>query len=289
MRDIRVAAVCMASPPGEIETNLRKTAHFVEEASARGAEIVCFPELSVSGYTLHEPGRIYSPGKKEAIIRGVEKLAKDRNILILAGLVEPEGEGKPFISHIAAGPDGFVGLYRKTHLSPPEREVFRQGEELKTFSCGSIRFGIELCYESHFPEISTTLSLRGAEILFLPHASPRGTPEEKLQSWSRHLPSRAFDNTVFVVACNQAGTPAGRTSFPGTAMVLDPAGRVIASRAEEAEGMLLAELRSDSMAQARGHRMRYFLPSRRPELYGEVTATKGDAAPLRDKVEGTKG
>ena len=271
MRDVRIAAVCMNSSLGEIEANLRKTASFVEEASTRGAEIVCFPELSLSGYTLQDPGRVCAARAREEIVREVEGLAKAQNVLILAGLIEKEGSRRPFISHLVAAPQGSLGLYRKTHLSPQERAVFRSGDDLKTFSYRGITFGIALCYESHFPEIATTLALKGAEILFLPHASPRGTPEEKLQSWTRHLPGRAFDNSIFVVACNQTGRHTGRISFPGTALALDPAGKMIASRAEEAEGMLLADLKADSLAQVRNHRMGYFLPYRRPELYGEVT------------------
>lgn len=277
MRDVRIAAVCMTSLLGEIEGNLRKTARFVEEASSRGAEIVCFPELSLCGYTLQDPGRCCAPSRREAIVREVEGLARERNVLILAGLVETEGAGNPFISHLVAAPEGSLGLYRKTHLSPQEREVFRPGDDLRTFTHRGITFGIELCYESHFPEITTTLALKGAEIVFLPHASPRGIPSEKLRSWTRHLPGRAYDNSLFVVACNQTGN-SGRNGFPGTALVLDPGGRVIASRAEEAEGLLMADLKANSLAQVRKHRMGYFLPYRRPELYGEVTRTNARVA-----------
>ncbi len=276
----------MASLPGDIEANLRKTALFVEEASCRGAEIVCFPELSLSGYTLRDTGRIYTPGEQETIIREVEELAKARNILILAGLIDAGQDQGPFISHFVVSPEGVLGSHRKTHLSPPEREVFMQGEELRTFSYHGITFGIALCYEAHFPEISTILALRGAEILFLPHASPRGTPEEKLQSWTRHLPSRAFDNTLFLVACNQAGPRPGSVSlsFPGTALVLDPAGREIAHRAEEAEGMIVADLRAELLIQARGPGMGHFLPYRRPELYGEVSAPPRAPEPSSKKA-----
>jgi N-carbamoylputrescine amidase len=174
-----------------------------------------------------------------------------------------------------------VGVYRKTHLSPPEREIFRPGEELKTYAHQGIAFGIELCYESHFPEISTVLALQGAEILFLPHASPRGTPEGKLGSWLRHLPSRAFDNSVFVVACNQTGGSADGASFPGVALMLDPAGKLIASRAEEQEGMLIADLKAEDLAQTRNHRMKYFLPSRRPDLYGVLVSQESGGQPRR--------
>lgn len=267
MRDVRVAAVCMASTPGDVEGNLQKTERFVSEAAAQGAEIVCFPELSTHGYTLR--GRADRPGEQGEILRRILGLACSHGILVLAGLIgEGESRGPSCICQVAAGPEGLIGLYRKTHLSPPEKEVFQPGNDLRAYSHRGITFGIQLCYESHFPEISTVLSLQGAEILFLPHASPRGTPEEKLRSWLRHLPGRSFDNSVFVVACNQTGGVADGPSFPGVALILGPAGRLIASRADTGEGMLIADLKEGELAETRGHRMRYFLPSRRPELYG---------------------
>jgi len=272
MRDVRIAAVCMTSVPGDVEGNLDRTELFVSKAAARGAEIVCFPELSIHGYTLRKQED--RSGDQQETVRRIEDLARSHKILILAGLIMAGEYRRPCICQVAAGPEGLIGLYRKTHLSPPEKEVFLPGEELKTYSHKGIAFGIQLCYEAHFPEISAVLALQGAEILFLPHASPRGTPEEKLRSWLRHLPSRAFDNSVFVVACNQTGHSAGGPTFPGAALVLDPSGRLIASRAEGGEGMLIADLREDALAQTRSHRMRYFLPSRRPELYGALISQK---------------
>ncbi len=71
--------------------------------------------------------------------------------------------------------------------------------------CRGGLLGLELCYESHFPEISTVLCLKGAEILFMPHASPRGDPDGKMKSWLRHLPSRAFDNGSFCSGLQSGG------------------------------------------------------------------------------------
>ncbi len=275
MRDVRVAAVCMTSLRGEVEQNLEKTRHYVSEAKANGADIVCFPELSVSGYTLRTPDGLYSVRKAGEIIRRIEALARDHGVIVLAGLAEIPKEGKPFIAQVVAGPKGLLGIHRKTHLSPPEKGRFQSGEEIRVFEQGGIRFGVQLCYEAHFPEISTLMAMQGAEVLFLPHASPRGSPEEKLQSWMRHLPARAFDNALYVVACNQAGGNGEGLSFPGTSMMVAPDGRVIASRREKFEGMLVEDLSGDTLTKVRKHRMRYFLPSRRPELYGPLARSQG--------------
>jgi len=95
---------------------------------------------------------------------------------LMAGFCESSGENGPFITRVIVGPEGLVGHHRKTHLSPNEKNLYQAGETIDTFSfCGMIG-GIQLCYETHFPEISTSMALCEAEILFCPHASLRALP-----------------------------------------------------------------------------------------------------------------
>ncbi len=270
MDDIKIAAVCMNSTPGEIERNLAQVESFVSRAAAESVDIICFPELSVSGYVTEDPDRLYPASLFEEIVDRISDLAGATGLLILAGAIEIPPDGSPYIAQIVAGPQGLLGCYRKTHLSPPEKRAYAAGQTLGLFHYGGVTFGLQLCYEAHFPEISTVMALGGADVILMPHASPWGTPEEKLQSWLRHLPGRAFDNGLFVVACNQVGkTPQG-LSFPGVALSLSPAGRLIAEYAGAKEDMLSVVLKGEALKNAREHRMGYFLPHRRPELYKGV-------------------
>ncbi len=271
MRNLVVAAVCMHSEPGEIEKNLERMESFVREASEKTAHAILFPELSVSGYVLKNPEKIYDLSQSKRVVERIIRMAHDAKVMIMAGMVEILQKGRrPYITHVVAGPGGLLGLHRKTHLSPPEKEKYSEGDGLNVFHEDGLRFGLQLCYESHFPEISTVLSLKGAEILFMPHASPRGDPDEKMKSWLRHLPSRAFDNGVFVLACNQVGKTREGFSFPGVILALDPQGRVQESYAGNEETMVLVELKAKVLQETRGHRMKYFLPHRRNELYGDL-------------------
>ena len=272
MRDLLVAAVCMHSEPAEVEKNLERMESFVREASDKKANVVLFPELSVSGYVLKNPEKICDLSGARRIVERIVRMAHDAKVMIMAGMVEILQEGRPYITHAVAGPDGLLGLYRKTHLSPPEKERYREGDDLDVFHEGDLTFGLELCYESHFPEISTVLCLKGAEILFMPHASPRGEPDEKMKSWLRHLPSRAFDNGVFVVACNQVGKTKEGFFFPGVILALDPQGRVLASYSGNEETMVFVELKAKVLQETRAHRMKYFIPYRRSQLYKTIVS-----------------
>lgn len=270
MDALRVAAVCMNAAPGEVEKNLDRIQTFVLEASAEGADIVCFPELSVTGYILKSPGDVYNGLDSGSAIKRLVSMAQEAHLVLIAGLIETLGGAKPYITQLVAGPAGLVGLYRKTHLSPQEKDVYQAGQELDVYSYGNTTFGIQLCYEAHFPEISTIMALMGVDILFIPHASPKKDPEKKLQSWLRHLEARAFDNGVFLVACNQVGKTDEGFWFPGVAVVLGPDGQVQAKYVGEEEKILFATLDAEMLNDIRKHRMKYFLPQRRPALYKRI-------------------
>ncbi len=267
MRDITVAAVCMHSDPEDVEGNLERMETFVAKAISQGAEIICFPELSLSGYVLNNPAALYGASRCNDMIARVNTLAKDSGAVVMAGLIEVGNSDGPYISQVVAGPGGVMGIYRKTHLSPMEQGKFQEGHEIKVFEYDGVVFGVQLCWEAHFPEISTIMALQGAEIIFIPHASPRTGPQEKLDSWLRHMRSRAFDNALYIVACNQVGQTSQGYVFPGVAVVIEPSGHVMAQRAEEEEGVVVTILKADKLNHIKGHPLRYFLPSRRPELY----------------------
>ena len=271
MENLKIAAVCMHSVPGGIEENLARMESFVREASERRVDVICFPEFALSGYLLESPECVYSRAASDDLIGSIAEMGRKRNLIIITGMIEIVDGGRPYISQIVAGPQGIMDVYRKTHLSPPERSKYQAGQKLDVHQFSKATFGVQLCYEAHFPEISGLLALKGAEVIFIPHASPNGTPEEKFESWLRHLPGRAFDNSLFIVACNQVGRSKGKLSFPGVAMILNPLGRIIKSYKGNEEAMIVADLRGDELKEVRGHRMKCFLPNRRPELYRDLT------------------
>jgi N-carbamoylputrescine amidase len=188
-------------------------------------------------------------------------------IVILAGLAEKDAKGRIFASHLVVGPEGVCGIYRKIHIAPPENDIFNAGNSIPVFKTAGVILGIQLCYDVHFPELSTRMAVDGADIIFMPHASPRGTPPQKLTSWLRHLTARAFDNSVFIIACNQNGDNQKGLHFPGVAVVMDPSGQVIDKNISGEDGLVISDLKTETLNAVRNHRMRYFLPNRRPEIY----------------------
>ena len=266
MEDLRVAAVSMLSAIGNKTANLSRMEFLVRKAAQSGAQAVCFPELNISGYSLKKNQAEIAEPIPGPSSEAVWQMAQKNEVLILAGLAEKK-DGNIFISHFAASPEGILGAYRKIHLGTTEDGIFQAGEECPVFRYRGTNFGVELCFDGHFPELSTILALKGAEIIFIPHASPRESGEEKRGRWLRYLSARAYDNSVFIVACNPTGKTENGIVFPGAAVILDPKGEVCASIQGEEEEVVCADLCKGSFLKVRENPHGFFLNRRRPELY----------------------
>jgi len=267
MQDIRIAAVIFNSVVNRPQVNLERMVKWIGQAKTRGVQLVCFPELNVTGYSTRPGIESCAESIPGPISRRLQELAHEHQMVILAGMAEKDEKNRVFASHLIVTPEKISGVYRKIHIAPPERSIFSSGDTVPLFETTGIKLGIQLCYDAHFPELATRMAVEGADVIFMPHASPRGTPQEKLDSWMRHLTARAFDNGVFIVACNQIGDNQKGLHFPGLAVVVGPSGNVLQAETAESEGMLVTDLKAADLSVVRDHKMRYFLPNRRPELY----------------------
>ncbi len=251
-----------------MDANIRTLIRWMDRAKEAHADIVCFPEVSLSGYSI-KPEAVRSTPEIEVKILGfLRKEAQRYSMTLLVGWVAPNDGKKPWIIHAVITPQGKMGVYRKTHLGPPERAAYTAGEDVPVFRLDHATIGIQLCYDAHFPQLTTIMAANGMDILFVPHASPHGSGQSKIASWKRHLVARAYDNAVFVMACNLSGTNDSGLTFPGAALAIDPSGQMIDSEALNPEGMLVVDARASELRAVRNNAMRYFAPNRRPELYG---------------------
>ncbi len=156
----------MRSIVGKTTHNLARIESFVREASFKRVHLICFPEASITGYSIRKLINDYAepiPGPSSDVLI---RLSRSTGLTILSGLIE-RGEGDSlFISHIVTSPKGLGRVYRKLHLAPKEEYLYTQGDELPIYRYGKLTFGIELCYDTHFPELTTLLALKGVEVLF---------------------------------------------------------------------------------------------------------------------------
>ena len=267
MKDIRISMAQMPSVPGDIDGNLERMIHLTE--TAEGSDIICFPELSLTGYRV--PGsELHAVGADDGIIKKISAGAVRCGIAAAFGFAEKGNDGI-YISHGLADIDGTVSVHRKTHLGKFEKECFTPGDTFSVISTGKAAIGFQICGESHFPEISTCLTYRGAELMLMPFASPLDAGR-RVDTWKKYLPARAYDNGVFAAACN--AVKADGTG--GGAIVIDPKGNVIAEDRTGGASILTADLKGNMMNRVpvnerKSMREIDFFGSRRPELYHDVT------------------
>lgn len=277
MHDLKIAAIQMTSKVGDMEGNLASIDRLLGDAVRLGADIACFPELSVCGYNTAErdgrptngtrvPQAVEIPGvATDALI----SIGQRHGIWFLAGLLERDPSGIVYNTQLVISPSGIEGKYRKTHVPTTEIGTWRHGDDLPVFNHPKIRFGIEICYDTHFPEVSTALADKGAELIFMPHASGGEEPAaDKLARWERYVPARAYDNTVFAAICNQVGENGAGHDFQGVTFVCDPTGKIMArSESGSDEEIVIADLLTSSLERARLVPETFFRHFRRPEIY----------------------
>lgn len=267
MQNIRVALVIQNCPVNRFEHNLAVTVQDICAAARQNCDFIVFPEMNLTGYAPADVSNAVA--LDHGWMDELNRLAQKYEIAVLTGLVEKADSGKIYAAHLVFRPDQPVARYRKVHLSPFEAPYFSSGDDAGVFEFKGVHFGIQLCYDAHFPELSTAMALKKADIVFIPHASPRGTPGEKAVSWKRHLTARAFDNSVFVAAVNQVGDNGAGLNFPGISMLVGPDGFPAEENFSYDNKIHTCMLDMSMLEHIRNHKMRYFLPNRRANLIEE--------------------
>ena len=281
-RNNTIGLVQMESTVGDTQGNLGKILNFAESAASLGVDILCFPEMALHGYRPSEANK-HAESLIGTNVQKISDCAVKLGITLLVGMAEKIiGTDKPYLSHFAAFADGQIGVYRKTHLGQSEEKYFTHGQEFPVFCSHGVRFGIGLCWDWHFPEVATIYSLKGAEILFAPHASPTVIGDRK-ELWLRYLGTRAYDNSVFLGACNVLGHNGHGQDFQGGAVVLGPKGEIIAEDFSQHEGILTCRLSAEKINILRSHHRKtmkeiFFLAHRRKDLYKEITELDAEPA-----------
>lgn len=254
-----------ASAGFDAAENFETIRKFAAEGKTAGCAALCFPEAFLTGYFPDEAAEL-ALQKDHPLLSGIAALARNQQIDLLVGFMEKEGTCF-YLTHGIWRSNGTAVFYRKTHLGQKEQTIFSAGDCLEVFSlsCG-LRVGIQLCVETHFPEITQTYSLGGAEVILAPHASPMGAEKRRI-IWTKYLPARSYDNRVYMACCNLWDP----VRFGGGCMVTDPRGEILISSFENASGLLSFDIDPEQIRPYHcsdpGKNHHFYPGRRRPELY----------------------
>jgi predicted amidohydrolase len=265
---MRVAVAQVKAPYFAIEHNEEKTLSLVEKAIAQGADLLVFPEGVNLGYFILDQTRTreeafslaleMAPTLSSPWVGELKRKARQGIHVAWGGFLKVK-ENALVNALVLITPEGHVSTYHKAHLyhqkEVREEDFVQKGNELRWVDTALGTFGLSICYDLNFPEVTRTLTLKGAQIILLPAAWPKMAGA----SWDILLPARAFENEVFVVACNQTGG-----EFYGHSKILDYMGNVI-TEFEEEEGLRIAEIDLERLEKWR--EIVTFFEDRRPDLY----------------------
>jgi predicted amidohydrolase len=225
---------------------LERLAAALADPAARGADLLVCPELFMSGYAVGEALHRFAEPAGGPFASAIARLAQANNMAILYGYPE-QGGNRVYNSAICIGPRGEkLANHRKLALPPGfEADFFTCGDALTFFDLGGMKLGLLVCYDAEFPEAVRAMALNGAEIVVAPTALK--------DVWgsvaTRMMPTRAFENGVYFVYVNHAGSEGAVTYFGGSC-ITGPDGEDLV-RAGPGEQILAAEVDPAAVAAAR--------------------------------------
>ncbi len=266
---MKIALAQVAVSRGDLDANLETHRQSILAAAAQKAELICFPEMSLPGYGR----RPLTSGEERTLSHNEEVLQKLTETLPLTVVLGTQVRRRHslYIGQKIYKHGQEIGCYLKTHLGQAEQKIYAAGPSLPVFAMtDSVKIGIQLCSDNHYPEMTIQLALQGAQIILAPFAVP-GNTQARAGLWQKYLLPRAYDNRVFLAAVNQVGsTESGRT-FAGGAVVYGPNGEVLAADFNGRPAILFCDLDLGAYNQFHQphspHQKRCFLEGRRPELY----------------------
>src|SRR5438132_4696956 len=261
---MKIAAAQISCMLGDFNANLRKVRDFAVLAKKSGAELIAFPEMVDTGYSMPV---IQKHAKKwsEGAVPELQKVAKEVSIAIVAGISDRDG-ASIFNAQVFVNAEGdVVAKYRKTHLvtAAPldERVCLSPGNKFVSCKIGKFNVGLSICYDLRFPEMARTLVVeRGANVMVNSSAWPV-VRAEHLRILSL---ARAVENQSYFIIANRVGTDDGVT-FCGSSVIVDPSGAILAASPSDGEELIQSAISEQVIADGRS-RVTVFA-HRRPELY----------------------
>ena len=258
----------------------------LEEAGRRGVQLVTFSEVFLAPFfpnRLEEQFDRWFLRPDDPAVRGLVDKAGALGIAMVLPIAE-RGAAGYFNSALVFDAQGReVGRYRKTHIpayfpvdgpggtGSYEKFYFTPGDRLDVFDVAGTRIGIQICNDRLYPEGSRVLALQGAEIIVMPICySTYADPAHRQSIWEVPLRARAYENGVFVLACNRVGIEGPRHHL-GRSMVVDPRGTIVCEAGATQPELLVTEIDVDAAPAAR--KKFPWWRDRRPDLYGPLVTT----------------
>ncbi len=252
MAKIRLALAQINPTVGDLSGNAKKIMEWIEKAKQYSADIVVFPELSITGYPPED--LLLKPRFIEDNVRWAKVIAEHvRDIVAIYGFVEQADDN--YNAAAVAHNGKIVATHRKMYLPNygvfDEQRYFKAGSRPLVISIDGIRIGLGICEDIWYPDIVLVEALKGdAQVIVNINASPYHVGKWKKRE--KMLATRAMDNTVFVAYLNTVGGQ-DELVFDGHSMVFNPSGELIARGKQFDEDLIVVDIDVRDVLRVRLH------------------------------------
>lgn len=270
---VKIALAQINTHLGDPEANLEKHLAYAREANEAGADLVVFPELSLTGYALQDLATsvAHRPTREDPIFAPL--LETSKNLDLVVGFVDEDQRHRFYIAAAYLSGGAVVHVHHKVYLPTyglfDEGRFFAWGDSVRAFDTRFGRVGIAICEDFWHASPPYILWIDGADLFIFTSASPgRGLSTEPILESARWVEqiNRAYANlfTSFVVHANRVGFEDG-LNFWGGSTVFDPNGDLLVKGPYHEEAMLMTEIDLNQL-----HRTRARLPLLRDERTGLI-------------------
>jgi 5-aminopentanamidase len=241
---LRVGACQTPEVLGDIDAALGWVEEFAGKAEAQDVDLLLFPECFLQGYLVEAPHvhrHALDLGAREfaSVLR---RLQRARPTLVF-GLIEQRG-GRYFNTAVVVRRGQLVGAYRKTHLVPGEA-LFDHGDAYPVFQHQGVRFGINICYDTRFPEAAAAVVAQDAQLLLVP--SQNMMRHHAAEHWKElHHQIRAErvrETGMWLVSADVTGRRDAYRVGYGPTSVINPRGEIVSQVPLMTTGMVVADIR----------------------------------------------
>ena len=265
---VNIALAQISTKLGDVSANLEKHLALTNQALSSGADLIVFPELSLTGYCLQDlvPGVAHKASEDDPVFRPL--LAISQKIDLVVGFVDEDQRHRFFIAAAYLSGGRVVHVHHKAYLPTyglfDEGRFFAWGDSICAFDTRFGRFGVLICEDFWHASPPYLLWLDGADLFLFTSASPgRGLGKQPVLESARWVEdiNRAYASlfTSFVIHSNRAGFEDG-LNFWGGSTIYDPNGELIAKGPYHEETLLVSEIDLNQL-----HRTRARLPLLRDE------------------------
>jgi len=228
---MKVALVSLNQKWEDKTANLLRCEGFAEKAKLLGAELIIFPEMTLTGFSMNT-SHSEELADQSPSVKAFSKLAKDNQIAVVAGVVLKLG-AKPSNALVAFSDDGEEqARYFKIHpfSFAKEDEHFQSGSQLAKMTMHEFKFGFSICYDLRFSELYSAMA-KDCDVI----VNIANWPKRRVDHWRTLLKARAIENQIFVIGVNRVGIDANGLEYEHSSLIVNANGEFLQPLFSESE------------------------------------------------------